>query len=77
MVCSTSYHPACIQAEPPFHTCFSNGQGLAYPSLASLAGFICEACTVKSALGRELHRSAKDAYLQRLEQMQMIDNTHV
>jgi len=53
-----------------------NQDGLSLPELKEFPGFICEACTVRSVLDRELTLSAKDLMLLMLEHIRFIDMVH-
>jgi hypothetical protein len=68
-----AYHGECIQAGPPFHTRLENNKGLSLPHWALRPHFVCELCTVRNELQRELHRSDRDIHLLMFERMRMID----
>lgn len=70
--CSTSYHLHCFRAGPPFATRRLRGEGLKLPPISDWPNFICEACTVRSVTGRELHRPMDD-HLLLLERMRILD----
>ena len=73
------YHPPCICVGPPFHSRhFGEGTlGLQYPPRATNLPFICELCTVRTHLGRELDPLlSSDLTLLSLERMHMIDAAH-
>ena len=77
--CNVIYHPQCIKVGPPFRTRhYGKGtKGLQYPPLASKYPFICELCTTRTQLGRELSNfSTSDTTLLMLERMRMIDTAH-
>lgn len=74
--CGVAYHPDCISVGEPFRSRHSDGRGLKYPDAAALPGFVCEACTVRAMLGRELALTDNDQHLLRLERMRMIDAAH-
>lgn len=74
--CSTRYHGSCISVGSPFTTRLIRGNlgGLQYPrDLVEAYTFVCELCSVRSVLGRELHGSSSDRVLLILERMRMID----
>ena len=73
--CQTSYHPRCIRAGPPFSTRRTASQGLVFPSVSTWGTFICEWCTVRSVLDRELQFRTDHALL-RLERMRLLDLAH-
>ena len=54
LACGTSYHTSCIVVGKPFRTQLANLRGLSYPAVYWLPNFICECCTVRAMLGREL-----------------------
>jgi len=74
--CGTCYHEGCIEVGAPFRTRHKDGRGLVYPLTAAASGFVCEACTLRAHVGRELSRTHKDVYLLKLERMRMIDVAH-
>jgi hypothetical protein len=65
-----------MKVGPPFRTRLRNGAGLSFPPIPILPNFICEACTVRSVLDRELHYSGNDLALLGLERMRLIDMSH-
>lgn len=73
--CKTVYHPSCISAGAPFTTRRKDGLGLSFPSVKDWPTFVCEACTVRAVLGREL-TGANDWKLLCLERMRLIDMAH-
>jgi len=74
--CGVCYHPRCFQAGPPFYSRRKNQAGLTLPSnIRQWAHFICESCTVRSVLDRELDYS-KDWRLMCLERMRILDMAH-
>ena len=77
--CLVSYHSQCIKIGSPFSTRhFGKGtKGLQYPPCATILPFICELCTTRTQLGRELDPlSNTDVVLLQLERMRMIDVAH-
>ena len=70
--CGTRYHPQCIRVGPPFATRLRNEEGLSFPNVRYWGTFICEYCTVRSVLERELH-GRNDWQLLGLERMRLID----
>jgi hypothetical protein len=73
--CHTSYHPQCIRVGVPFTTRRDKGAGLVFPDVRDWPHFICEACTVRSVLDRELH-GARDWQLMCFERMRILDMVH-
>ena len=73
------YHARCIRVGPPFRSRhFGKGTlGLQFPPCATSLPFICELCTVRAHLGRELDPlKSTDHTLLILERMRMIDAAH-
>ena len=73
--CGVSYHPSCVRVGAPFSTRRREGQGLTFPACDSWGTFVCESCTVRSVLKRELHQP-EDASLLALERIRIIDMAH-
>ena len=71
--CDISYHVDCIRVGEPFRSRLPEKQGLFFPNMDGLPVFVCEACSVRSVLLRELRPSKSDKILLKLEQMRMID----
>ena len=75
--CYTSYHASCVRVGPPFRSRLSrSGGGLCYPPTMVHFPFICELCTVRSVLQRELANTPSDHQLLCYERMRMIDAAH-
>jgi hypothetical protein len=75
--CRTRYHPGCIRIGLPFQTRLPKDRGLfCPPDLASLRHFVCEACTVRAVLGRELSNLASDVALLMLDRARLVDFTN-
>ena len=73
------YHSTCIKVGNPFRTRhYGKGtKGLQYPPRATNYPFICELCTTRTQLGRELDNlNSADTTLLMLERMRMIDTAH-
>jgi hypothetical protein len=70
--CQTIYHPTCICVGVPFTTRLRKAEGLSFPNVSEWAISICEACTVRSVLDRELTWTAPDRSLLMLERMRLI-----
>ena len=77
LACGTSYHPGCIVVGDPFRTRLGNGRGLKYPSVCWLPNFVCECCTVRAMLGRELIQGSDDTSLLMLKRMRIIDQMNI
>ena len=73
--CGVAYHPQCIRAGEPFSTRRERGQGLTFPDVSTWSHFVCELCTVRAVLKRELGHK-RDLWLLQLERMRMIDTAH-
>ena len=76
MPCATTYHVGCISVGEPFRTRLPSRRGLSYPNIRITPSFICEACTVRAQIGRELQSSGRHLTLVMLERMRMIDQAH-
>jgi hypothetical protein len=75
--CLTCYHPDCIRLGLPFTTRLPKHGGMDCPhDLAALTHYICEACLVRSVLGRELSRAPADLVLLMLERARFVDLTN-
>ena len=73
--CGVWYHVGCFRAGPPFVSRRRNQAGLSFPPVKQWPLFVCEACTVRAVLGRELH-GVRDAALLQLERMRILDLAH-
>jgi hypothetical protein len=74
--CHTRYHLHCVRAGVPFTSRLANSEGLFLPAMVEFPNFICEACTVRTALTRELLCTPTDIALVMLERMRLIDVVH-
>jgi hypothetical protein len=74
--CGTVYHLDCIRLGFPFQTRLRDNKGLAFPSKMDLPSFVCEACTIRAHLGRELAWHGSDFKLLALERPLLIDMAH-
>ncbi|CAJ1946038.1 unnamed protein product [Cylindrotheca closterium] len=70
--CGSTYHRDCFRAGEPFKTRRLRDEGLTFPRHATWPNFVCEACTVRQYLQRELVR-ADDLLLLMLERVRMLD----
>ena len=73
--CRTIYHPQCIRIGDPFRTRRRHQAGLSFPSIKIWPNFICEACTVRAVLDREL-TGEHDKVLLCLERVRLLDLAH-
>ena len=73
--CRARYHTDCISVGYPFVTRRIRGAGLTFPRVTQVGNFICEVCTVRSVVQRELHRP-EDYHLLCLERMRLLDMAH-
>jgi hypothetical protein len=73
--CGVSYHTQCIRVGTPFHTRQLKNRGLQSPLVKEWPNFICEGCTVRAMVDRELH-GKEDFVLLVLERMRLIDVAH-
>ena len=71
--CGVQYHSDCICVGSPFRTRKRNGRGASYPDGLRDYPFVCELCTTRANLGRELQLDHSDMALVGLERMRMID----
>ena len=70
--CHVGYHGRCFKAGPPF-TCRRRTEGgLHFPHMKNWPLFICECCTVRAVVGRELGGSG-DLRLLAYERMRILD----
>lgn len=77
VACRTVYHPECVRMGQPFTTRLRNDAGLHLPAaLLDVPTFICEACTVRGILQRELTDTSRDRALLCLERARLIDMAH-
>ena len=70
--CGTVYHPECFRAGEPFTTRRLRNEGLSFPKQATWPNFVCEACTVRKYLRRELF-TLHDGFLLMLERVRLLD----
>ena len=69
--CKSVYHPLCIRAGLPFSSRRKNSGGLTFPDVVVWPTFVCEACTVRAVLDREL-TGADDWKLMCFERMRLL-----
>ena len=73
--CNSAYHTGCFSVGPPFVSRRKNGSGLTFPKVRTWPNFICEACTVRAMVDREL-TGPSDWKLMCFERMRILDMTH-
>jgi hypothetical protein len=73
--CYSAYHTGCFSVGPPFVSRQKNGSGLMFPKVKTWPNFICEACTVRAMVGREL-TGPSDWKLLCFERMRILDMAH-
>jgi hypothetical protein len=71
--CGVAYHGECVKSGPPFHTRLEKNKGLSMPPWVHRPHFVCELCTVRMELQREIQRTDRDIHLLMFERMRMID----
>jgi len=75
LACGTAYHRNCFRAGTPFSSRRKNKAGLSLPALHHWPCFVCELCTVRAVLDRELGHPG-DLWLLQLERMRILDSLH-
>lgn len=75
MPCGVSYHPSCVRVGEPFTSRRAGDKGLTFPNVRWMGTFVCEHCTVRAILRRELYRQ-DDIELMAYERMRMLDVAH-
>ena len=73
--CHYGYHPRCLRAGPPFTTRLKGRSGLSFPNVEIWPNFVCELCTVRAQVSRELGQPG-DKWLLQLERMRLLDVAH-
>lgn len=73
--CHISYHIGCFRAGPPFESRRKDGAGLGFPAVGLWGSFVCELCTVRAVLGREL-TGTRDEHLLCYERIRVLDMAH-
>ena len=73
--CGTAYHVHCFRAGPPFTSRREREAGLYLPAIRFWPCFVCELCTVRSVLQRELGHPG-DLWLLQLERVRLLDSLH-
>jgi hypothetical protein len=76
--CRTRYHETCFKVTKPFLSRMAKEQGLRIPVGFGemIPAFICECCTVRAVLKRELKTHHRDMLLLMLERMRIVDMAH-
>ena len=73
--CRYGYHPRCLKAGAPFTSRHKANSGLVFPNVEIWPNFVCELCTVRAQLSRELGHPG-DRWLLQLERMRLLDIAH-
>jgi hypothetical protein len=73
--CLSSYHCDCFRVGPPFTSRRQGGKDLSLPKLDVWPSFICEACTVRAILDREL-TGPDDRKLLCFDRIRILDLVH-
>ena len=73
--CGTAYHPCCVRAGLPFTSRRRKNAGLIFPDVSDWPLYICESCTVRAVLQREIGHF-NDLWLLKLERMRTLDVAH-
>lgn len=73
--CRVSYHIQCFRAGTPFESRRRDGAGLTFPEVGLWGSFVCELCTVRAVLGREL-TGPHDEHLLCYERIRVLDMAH-
>ena len=73
--CGTAYHSRCFRAGPPFTSRREKEAGLSLPPIRYWPCFVCELCTVRAVLQRELGHPG-DRWLLQLERVRILDSLH-
>jgi hypothetical protein len=73
--CQSAYHTQCFRVGSPFRSRRHGQEGLSFPTIKCWGHFICEACTVRAVLGRELHGTS-DWRLLCFERIRVLDLVH-
>jgi hypothetical protein len=75
--CCTRYHPGCIKAGLPFTTLLPNNGGLSIPNaIKEWPFFICEVCTIRAVLQKELRSTPHEQALLILERVRTLNTLH-
>jgi hypothetical protein len=76
--CRSRYHEDCFKLSRPFVSRLAQEKGLCLPTgfAAVIPAFICECCTVRAVLKRELTAHSRDRGLMLLERMRILDTAH-
>jgi hypothetical protein len=71
--CGVRYHARCIRVGVPFTSRLDKGEGLFYPWHAPMPHYVCEVCSVRSHLDREISRHRSDLALMMVERVRQVD----
>jgi hypothetical protein len=73
--CYSAYHSRCFCVGSPFSSRRQGQAGLSFPTVKCWGHFICEACTVRAVVQRELHHQ-DDWRLLCFERVRILDLVH-
>jgi hypothetical protein len=71
--CGVRYHAKCIQVGTPFTTRLGKNEGLIYPWHAPTPHYVCEICSVRAHVNRELFPHSSDIALTMVERVRQVD----
>jgi hypothetical protein len=71
--CGVRYHAKCIQVGIPFTSRLAKGEGLFYPWHAPMPHYVCELCSVRAHIDRELFPQSGDLALVMVERVRQVD----
>jgi hypothetical protein len=74
MPCGVRYHARCIRVGSPFTSRLQKGEGLFYPWQVPTPHYVCELCSVRAHLGRELYMQGTDLALLMVERVRQVDH---
>jgi hypothetical protein len=71
--CGVRYHAKCIQVGTPFTTRLEKNESLIYPWHAPTPHYVCEICSVRAHVDRELFPQSSDIALTMVERVRHVD----
>jgi hypothetical protein len=71
--CGVRYHARCIRVGVPFTSRLDKREGLFYPWHAPMPHYVCEVCSVRAHLEREISRHRSDLVLMMVERVRQVD----